>query len=180
MGPQTCSSKKAAENKVSNHSPVILLRAWLYPHPSFFDPEVQGSLSNSNKLTIQMQQFYKFITWHVSLNMFRAPPRPTSGAYNCINSLRFYLGTWWYQRCWSWSGRFWPAKVKNAVVSSWCWVWRRPKHVERNKRQVINLRNCCIWLVNLFELYDDAWTCQHQFVQIFGSRAHLHTMPSFR
>jgi hypothetical protein len=41
-----------------------------------------------------MQQFYKFITWcFVSLNMFRAPLRPSSGAYNCINSLWFY--------CWS-------------------------------------------------------------------------------
>jgi hypothetical protein len=40
-----------------------------------------------------MQQFYKFITWRfVSLNMFQAPPRPSSGAYNCINSLWFYLG----------------------------------------------------------------------------------------
>jgi len=40
----------------------------------------------SNKLTNQMQQFYKFITWRfVSLNMFQAPPRPSSGAYNCIN-----------------------------------------------------------------------------------------------
>jgi hypothetical protein len=39
-----------------------------------------------------MQQFYKFITWRfVSLNMFRAPPRPSSGAYNCIN-------LWFYRR----------------------------------------------------------------------------------
>ena len=38
-----------------------------------------------------MQQFHKFITWRlVSLNMFRAPSRPSSGAYNCINSLCFY------------------------------------------------------------------------------------------
>jgi len=38
-----------------------------------------------------MQQFYKFITWRfVSLNMFRAAPRPSSGAYNWINSLCFY------------------------------------------------------------------------------------------
>jgi len=38
-------------------------------------------------LTNQMQQFYKFITWRfVSLNMFRAPPRLSSAAYNCINS----------------------------------------------------------------------------------------------
>ena len=34
-----------------------------------------------------MQQIYKFITWRfVALNMFRAPPRPSSGAYNCINT----------------------------------------------------------------------------------------------
>jgi hypothetical protein len=32
----------------------------------------------------------------------------------------------------------------------------------KHKRQVINLWNCCIWLVNLFELYDDARTCQRQ------------------
>ena len=38
-----------------------------------------------------MQQFYMFITWHfVSLNMFRVPPRLSSGAYNCISSLWFY------------------------------------------------------------------------------------------
>jgi len=30
------------------------------------------------------------------------------------------------------------------------------------ERRVINLWNCCIWLVNLFELYDDARTCQRQ------------------
>jgi hypothetical protein len=58
--------------------------------------QVRASSYNSNKLTNQMQQFYKFITWRfVSHNMFRAPPRPSSGAYNCINSLWFYLGAWW-------------------------------------------------------------------------------------
>jgi hypothetical protein len=31
-----------------------------------------------------------------------------------------------------------------------------------HKRQVINLWNCCIWLFNLFELYDDARTWQRQ------------------
>jgi hypothetical protein len=29
-----------------------------------------------------------------------------------------------------------------------------------HKRQVINLRNCCIWLADLFQLYDDALTCK--------------------
>jgi hypothetical protein len=38
-----------------------------------------------------MQQFYKLFIWRfVSLNMFRAPLRPSSGAYNCINGLWFY------------------------------------------------------------------------------------------
>jgi hypothetical protein len=31
-----------------------------------------------------------------------------------------------------------------------------------HKRQVINLWNCCILLVNLFELYDDTRTYKHQ------------------
>jgi hypothetical protein len=53
--------------------------------------QVRASSYNSNKLTNQVQQFYKFITWRfVSLNMFRAPPRPSSGAYNCTNTLWFY------------------------------------------------------------------------------------------
>jgi len=34
--------------------------------------------------------------------------------------------------------------------------------LSETKRQVINLQNFCIWLVNLFELYDDAQTCQCQ------------------
>ena len=38
-----------------------------------------------------MQQFHKFITWRfVSFNMFQAPPRPSSEAYNCINNHWFY------------------------------------------------------------------------------------------
>jgi hypothetical protein len=37
-----------------------------------------------------MQQFYKIITWRfVSLNMFRAPPRPSSGA--ALTTSRFTL-----------------------------------------------------------------------------------------
>jgi len=39
-----------------------------------------------------------------------------------------------------------------------CWA--------KHKRQVINLWNCCILLVDLFESYDDARTCKRQKTQI--------------
>jgi len=44
--------------------------------------------------------------------------------------------------------------MMGAEAPETCWA--------THKRQVINTWNCCIWLVNLFELYDDAWTCQCQ------------------
>ena len=69
---------------------LAVVGKWIWRWP------VPASSYNSNKLTNQMQQFYKFITLRfVSLNMFRAPPRPSSGTYNCINSHWFYLGAWW-------------------------------------------------------------------------------------
>jgi len=40
---------------------------------------------------------------YVWLNMFRALPRPSSGAYNCISSLWFY--------CWSMVARPWPTTL---------------------------------------------------------------------
>jgi len=45
------------------------------------------------------------------------------------------------------------------------------------KLQVINLQNCCIWLVNLFELYDDTRTCQRQVLQLV---THFHLVPRLR
>jgi hypothetical protein len=80
---------------------------------------------------------------YVWLNMFWTSPRPSSGA-----------GHWpdHDQQC---SNRFSPTvkpEAPSAVVCSWWWVGRRPKHVEPHKRQVINLWNCCILLVELFEL----------------------------
>jgi len=39
-----------------------------------------------------MQQFYKFITWgFVSLNMFQAPPRPSSAAWTALTASGFTL-----------------------------------------------------------------------------------------
>jgi len=64
-----------------------------------------------------MQQFYKFITWRfVSLNVFRAPPRPSSEAYNCINSLWFYR---WSVGGSSDVGRGLLADHDQTVVSGW-------------------------------------------------------------
>jgi len=38
--------------------------------------------------------------------------------------------------------------------------------VHTSKRQVINLRNYCIWLIYLFETYDDARTCKLEIYNI--------------
>ena len=42
--------------------------------------------------------------------------------------------------------------MMDVMTSETCWAV--------SKRQVINGRDCCIWLVDLFELYDDAQTCK--------------------
>ena len=55
---------------------------------------------------------------HMWLNMFRASPRPTSGAYNCTRSLWLYL---WKETAGAGSSRFLPkveAEAPSAVVCS--------------------------------------------------------------
>jgi len=82
---------------------------------------------------------------YVWLNMFLAPPCPSSGAYNCISSLWFLplacggidgCGLAGYdlpdhdqQCCYRHTPMVKP-EAANAVVSSWWWAWRCPKHVE--------------------------------------------------
>jgi hypothetical protein len=48
--------------------------------------------TNSNKWTNKMQIYFTNLLpdVYVWLNMFRASPRPSSGAYNCTRSLWFY------------------------------------------------------------------------------------------
>ena len=78
------------------------------------------------------------------------------------NSLWFTVATWWYQCCWSWSGRSAgrPARpptsllpprsngkpeAATAVVKLLMLGMRMPeKRWVVFKRQAINLRNCCI------------------------------------
>jgi len=79
---------------------------------------------------------------YVWLNMFRASPRPSSGAYDCTRSLRFNR---WREAAGALLvvvcqvipkqrfSRFSPTvkpEASSAVVSSWWWAGRRPKHVE--------------------------------------------------
>ena len=75
---------------------------------------------------------------YVWLNMFWAPLRPSSGAYNCTG---FTVGEKWLERCWSWtpvhdqqhSNHHAPTikpVAPSAVVRSWWWAKRCPKHAE--------------------------------------------------
>ena len=71
---------------------------------------------------------------YVWLRMFRASPRPSSGAYNCTGSLWFYrlreaAGALLVVV----SNRFSPTvkpEAPSTVVRSWWWTGRCPKHSE--------------------------------------------------
>jgi len=74
---------------------------------------------------------------YVWLNMFRVPLRPSSGTYNCTRSLWFYR---WSVVVGALLVVVWQTTTNNAptvepeapsaVVRSWWWAERRPKHVE--------------------------------------------------
>jgi hypothetical protein len=109
---------------------------------------------------------------YVWINMFRALPRPSSGVYNWISGLWFYswsvavagynLPDHDQQHCYRHAPTVKP-EASNAILSSW---WRGEKAPETcwftHKRQLINLWNCCILLVDLFESYDNARFYEHQ------------------
>jgi hypothetical protein len=90
---------------------------------------------------------------YVWLNMFRASTHPSSGAYNCTMSLWFY-------------------RWKEAAGALLVVVCQTPEtYWATHKRQVINVWNCCIFLVKLFKSYDDARTCEGQIFFISSMRS---------
>jgi hypothetical protein len=78
----------------------------------------------------------------------------------------FTFGAWWQQCCWSWSGRHdhdqqhcyhhAPTVKPEAATTVELLMMsvRTPKTCWAvNKHQVIKWRYCCIWVVNLFEVF---------------------------
>jgi len=75
----------------------------------YFNSDVRKSVHHH---TIQINQPTRcncftslLLDVYVWLNMFLAPFRPSSGAYNWTRSLWFTVGGWRLVLCWSWSGR---------------------------------------------------------------------------
>jgi hypothetical protein len=71
---------------------------------------VHASSYDSNKSTNKVQLFFTslLLDVHTWLNMFRASPRLSSGAYNCTWSLWFYL---WKETAGALLVMVWPASV---------------------------------------------------------------------
>jgi len=96
--------------------------------------------------------------------MFRAPLHPSSGAYNCTRSLWFYR--------WSVAvGALLVLMMGGEAPETCC---------ATHKRQVINLWNCCILLVDLFESFEPNKCIYSKFVRWIHPSINPSIRPEFR
>ena len=129
-----------------------------------------------------MQQLLQFITWrlftaqHVSGVL--TPIIRSSTTAVATSDFNFGAGRPDHDRqhCYHHAPTAKP-EAFTAVVELLMMVVRTPETCWAvYKRQVINLRNCCIWLVDLFEMYDDTRTCKlslYRHISFSSSRTQL-------
>jgi hypothetical protein len=62
---------------------------------------------NSNKLTNHTQQFFQFITWRLFTvqHVLSVLTPIIRSSTTTVAASGFTVGVWWWQCCWSWSGR---------------------------------------------------------------------------
>jgi hypothetical protein len=118
-----------------------------------------------NQLDATVSQIYH-LTFMYSSACFGRPYAYHQELNNCRSSLWFYR---WsvvvavlldQQHCYHHAPTIKP-EAASAVVELLMMGVRTPETCWAvHKREVRNLRDCCIWLVDLFELFDDARTCK--------------------
>ena len=132
-----------------------------------------------NQLDATTSQVYYFMFMYSSTCF--GCPQAHHQELNCSSSLLFYLWgvvvavllvVFWPDRsdhdqhhCYHHAPTVKP-EAATAVVELLLMGVRTPETCWAvHKHQVINLRSFCIWLVDLFELYDDARACKFKFTR---------------